>query len=83
MTTTIPTARPAARRSRPGNTLTRTSGIGLGITMLWFSLLVLIPLVAVIITASSGGWSPSRHQLTNEQTASAIKLTTVRPSWSP
>ncbi|MFE4002353.1 sulfate ABC transporter permease subunit CysT [Nocardioides sp. YIM B13467] len=80
MTTTIPTVRPAARRSRPGNTLTRstlgkTSGIGLGITMLWFSLLVLIPLVAVIITASSGGWSAFANQLTNEQTASAILLT--------
>ena len=43
--------------------------------MLWFSLLVLIPLVAVIITASSGGWSAFAHQLGNEQTASAILLT--------
>lgn len=43
--------------------------------MLWFSLLVLIPLVAVIITASSGGWSAFANQLTNEQTASAIWLT--------
>ncbi|HEY9251286.1 MAG TPA: ABC transporter permease subunit, partial [Nocardioides sp.] len=43
--------------------------------MLWFSLLVLIPLVAVIITASSGGWSAFANQLTNEQTASAILLT--------
>lgn len=43
--------------------------------MLWFSLLVLIPLVAVIITASSGGWSAFAHQLGNEQTASAIWLT--------
>ncbi|MFI5626006.1 sulfate ABC transporter permease subunit CysT [Nocardioides sp. NPDC051685] len=79
MTTTIPTAEPAAprstRRSRPTTTLTRTSGIGLGVTMLWFSLLVLIPLVAVIITASSGGWSAFANQLNNEQTASAILLT--------
>ncbi|MFE6648564.1 sulfate ABC transporter permease subunit CysT [Nocardioides sp. NPDC057772] len=81
MTTTIPTARPAApRSSRPASTLTRstlgrTSGIGLGVTMLWFSLLVLIPLVAVIVTASSGGWSAFASQLSNEQTASAIWLT--------
>ena len=79
MTSTIPTATPAApvsaRRSRPANTLTRASGIGLGITMLWFSLLVLIPLVAVIITASAGGWSAFADQLTNEQTAAAILLT--------
>ncbi|MER7556638.1 sulfate ABC transporter permease subunit CysT [Nocardioides sp. NPDC126508] len=79
MTTTIPTVEPAAprptRSSRSATTLTRTSGIGLGVTMLWFSLLVLIPLVAVIITASSGGWSAFAHQLGNEQTASAIWLT--------
>ncbi|MEI7055920.1 sulfate ABC transporter permease subunit CysT [Nocardioides sp. CCNWLW239] len=76
MTATIPEVRPATPRpSRPASTLTRTSGIGLGITMLWFSLLVLIPLVAVIITASSGGWSAFVDQLTNEQTASAILLT--------
>ena len=43
--------------------------------MLWFSLLVLIPLVAVIITASAGGWSAFADQLGNEQTASAIWLT--------
>ncbi|MGH3350164.1 MAG: sulfate ABC transporter permease subunit CysT [Nocardioides sp.] len=84
MATHIPTATPAApgpaRRSRPANnlarsTLTRTSGIGLGVTMLWFSLLVLIPLVAVIITASTGGWSAFVNQLNNEQTAAAIWLT--------
>lgn len=43
--------------------------------MLWFSLLVLIPLVAVIITASAGGWSAFANQLSNQQTASAIWLT--------
>lgn len=43
--------------------------------MLWFSLLVLIPLVAVIITASTGGWSAFANQLGNGQTAAAIWLT--------
>ena len=55
--------------------LSRTSGVGLGITMLWFSLLVLIPLIAVLVTASEGGWANFVRTVTNEQTAHAIKLT--------
>src|SRR5689334_369652 len=55
--------------------LSRTSGIGLGVTLIWFSLLVLIPLTAVLITASEGGWANFVHTITNEQTAHAIKLT--------
>lgn len=58
----------------PG-TLNRTSGIGLGITMLWFSLLVLIPLAAVVVTATAGGWGEFWRAVTNAQTASAIRLT--------
>ena len=37
--------------------LTRASGLALGVSMLWFSILVLIPLIAVIVTASEGGWA--------------------------
>lgn len=55
--------------------LTRTSGIGLGITMLWFSLLVLIPLAAVIATAAEGGLEAFWRSVTNEQTWAAIRLT--------
>lgn len=55
--------------------LTRTSGIGLGVTLIWFSLLVLIPLTAVMITASEGGWANFVATVTNEQTAHAIRLT--------
>jgi sulfate transport system permease protein len=43
--------------------------------MLWFSLLVLIPLAAVIVTASDAGWSGFWQAVTNAQTASAIRLT--------
>jgi len=43
--------------------------------MLWFSLLVLIPLLAVVVTAADGGWETFRAALTNEQTAAAIRLT--------
>ena len=76
-TVTVAPDRPAvARRSvRAGLPLTRTSGLGLGIAMLWFSLLVLIPLAAVVVTSASGGWSNFWQTVTNEQTAAAIKLT--------
>lgn len=62
------------RPALPG-TLTRTSGIGLGIAMLWFSLLVLIPLCAVVVTASEGGWSNFWRAISNEQTRAAIAIT--------
>jgi sulfate/thiosulfate transport system permease protein len=75
-TATLAPDRPAARRSaRGGRRLDRASGLGLGVAMLWFSLLVLIPLTAVVVTASEGGWSDFWQAVTNEQTAAAIRLT--------
>ncbi len=64
------TARPALRHD-----LNRYSGIGLGVSLLWFSLLVLIPLSAVVVTATTDGWEAFWRNITNEQTASAIRLT--------
>lgn len=79
MTSTTSTATPTGRpdRFRPAlpGTLTRTSGLGLGIAMLWFSLLVLIPLCAVVVTASEGGWSNFWRAVSNEQTRAAIAIT--------
>ncbi|WP_155375227.1 sulfate ABC transporter permease subunit CysT [Catellatospora vulcania] len=75
--TTLTPDRPAISRRpvRSGRPLTRVSGLGLGVAMLWFSLLVLIPLAAVVVTASAGGWSSYWQAVTNEQTAAAIELT--------
>lgn len=69
--------RPAGTTRRPvlTTTLTPTSAVGLGITMIWFSLLVLIPLTAVVITASSGGWAEFWRTISNGQTSHAIILT--------
>ena len=81
---TIETARPAppegrrprrARRTTPRNTLGRGAGLGLGIAMLWFSLLVLIPLAAVIAAAGEGGWDGYFQVLRNDQTWAAVTLT--------
>ncbi|WP_426572310.1 sulfate ABC transporter permease subunit CysT [Aquihabitans sp. McL0605] len=46
--------------------------------MLWFSLLVLIPLAAVIVQSTSIGWAGFWDVLTNPQTAAAIRLTVTQ-----
>ncbi|WP_110208361.1 sulfate ABC transporter permease subunit CysT [Nocardioides daejeonensis] len=69
--------RPATRRRPARSTLTPASGLGLGIAVLWFSLLVLIPLCAVIVTAVDGGWQIFWATITNEQTFAAIRLTVL------
>ena len=62
------------RAPRPG-ALTLGSGLGLGVGMIWFSLLVLIPLAAVVVKAQGGGWSSYWTTITNAQTWAAITLT--------
>jgi sulfate/thiosulfate transport system permease protein len=71
-------SRPARkRRSASSGSLTPASGLGLGVAMIWFSLLVLIPLSAIVVKAAGGGWDTYVHVLTNEQTRSALQLTVV------
>lgn len=74
--TAVAPDRPARKRrpAREGQ-LTAVSGLGLGVGMIWFSVLVLIPLAAVVITAAEGGWASFWNTVTNEQTLDAIKLT--------
>jgi sulfate transport system permease protein len=43
--------------------------------MIWFSLLILIPLAAVVAAAVEGGWANFWNAITNEQTAASIRLT--------
>ena len=67
----------AVGRGRPGvrSTLTAGSSLGLGIAMVWFSLLVLIPLTAIVATAGGDGWHGYVDTLTNPQSWAAMKLT--------
>jgi sulfate transport system permease protein len=70
-------APPAAPRRRPvrSGSLTPASRVGLGIALTWFSLLVLIPLAAVVAVAASGGWEQFWEVLQNDMTAAALRLT--------
>jgi sulfate/thiosulfate transport system permease protein len=70
-----PKGRHRLRRAKSATSLTPISGLGLGIALTWFSLLVLIPLTAVLVQASAGGWSAYWDALTSPQTLAALKLT--------
>lgn len=73
---TVPVAS-AARpvRTRRSGRLTAASGLGLGVALLWFSLLVLIPLAAVVAVAIEGGPAAFWTAITAPQTSAAIRLT--------
>ncbi len=43
--------------------------------VIWFSVLALVPLIAVLVETSTGGWSAFWATLTDVQTAAAIRLT--------
>lgn len=69
-----------ARRSRPASEpgtsrLRRGSGVGLGVAILWFSLLVLLPLAAVIATGFGSGWGGFAQAILQPPTLAAIGLT--------
>jgi len=51
------------------------SGTALGVSTLWLSLLVLIPLAAVVVKAFGGGWSGFWDAITAEQAMASLKLT--------
>jgi sulfate transport system permease protein len=69
---------PRRRRARGTTNLTGGSSLALGLAVTWFSLLVLIPLTALVITAAGGGWDAYVTTLTNDQTFAAIRLTVVQ-----
>jgi sulfate transport system permease protein len=68
---------PRKRRSARAGSLSAASGLGLGVAMLWFSLLVLIPLAMVVASAASGGLSGFLSVITDSQTFAAVRLTVL------
>ncbi|HEY4375951.1 MAG TPA: ABC transporter permease subunit, partial [Acidimicrobiales bacterium] len=57
--------------------LGRASGLGLGIATIWLSILVLIPLAAVLAKSSGLGWSGFWSVISTPEVESALKLTVV------
>jgi len=66
------------RGSGATTTLGAGSSVALGVAVTWFSLLVLIPLAALVATAAGGGWDAYVATLTNRQTFDAIQLTVLQ-----
>jgi sulfate transport system permease protein len=75
VTLDAPARSPRPRRAGSGSTLTAGSALGLGIAITWFSLLVLIPLSAIVVAASERGWSGYVDTITSPQTMAAVRLT--------
>ncbi len=76
-----PAAPPGRTRRRAPNgpyRLTATSGLGLGVALVWFSALALVPLVAVLVETSVGGWPAFVAAVTQPQTAAALTLTVTQ-----
>ena len=68
----------AARRARgaPGSGgLTPASGLGLGVGMLWLSLIVLLPIAAIVVTSFEGGLATFWANVTSDEALSTMRLT--------
>lgn len=70
-------SRPSGRSSAGLFRLSTASGVGLGIALVWFSVLVLLPLAAVVGAAAAGGWGAFWNTLTDAQTFAALRLTVI------
>ena len=55
--------------------LGRGSGLALGLVMLWMSVLVLLPLTAVLVTSMSGGPAAFVDAISSPAVAASIRLT--------
>jgi sulfate transport system permease protein len=76
--TAPPPGTPAAGRAR-GRPRTRGDGLGLalGVTTLWLSVIVLLPLAALVAQATKGGWAEFWHAVSSRVAVSALVLTLV------
>ncbi|MFB9313209.1 sulfate ABC transporter permease subunit CysT [Nocardioides plantarum] len=57
--------------------LTPTTGLGLGVALVWFSILVMLPLAAVVGASLAGGFGDFVDTLTDRQTFAALRLTVI------
>jgi sulfate transport system permease protein len=52
-----------------------SGGLSLGISMLWLSLIVLLPLAAVVAKSTEGGWDAFWSAISSKQAVDALKFT--------
>ncbi len=64
-------------RARVGLPLRAGSGTTLGVVVLWLSILVLLPLVAVVGKAFTGGWPDFWSSITAPQASATLRLTVL------
>lgn len=64
--------------AEPRSRLAAGSGLGLGLATTWLSLLVLVPLAAVVVKATGHGWDGYWKALSNPSTAAALRLTVTQ-----
>ena len=84
MTTTLVPPRPAGPAAGRAGTdpqgvlpLGAASGLALGVVLLWLSILVLLPLVAVLVTSTTDGLSGFWDTVTSPAVAASIRLTVL------
>ena len=71
-TTTPPRRRP---RTVASGRLTAVSGLGLGVGVLWLSLIVLLPIAAIVVTAFQDGTTSFWDSITAPEALSTLRLT--------
>ncbi len=57
--------------------LTGGATLGLGVGVLWLSIIVLLPICAIVITSFQDGWATFWSSISNQEAISAIRLTVV------
>ena len=67
--------RPASGRGRPPGELTGGAALGLGVGVLWLSLLVLLPVAAIVSTAFDDGLGGFWDAVTDPEAVAAIRFT--------
>jgi sulfate transport system permease protein len=72
-----PKAATKSSSSADGFKLRPASAAGLGVAVLWLSLLVLLPLAAVVVKSFGSGWSVFWNAFTTHEALSAIRLTVL------
>src|SRR6059058_2387572 len=72
---TTPPAGSTGAVATVGLPLGRTAGLGLGTAVIWLSLLVLLPLAAVVSQAFGHGWAPFWKAITTPAAIETLRLT--------